>query len=308
MYNIINIFEKYPIYNLIKLNFVNTIKDNMRLKKGIVFCTLVCLALLDTSCSTYKRIPYFTDVSDSANIAVRTVEFSEPVIQYDDILSITVNTLDAGGASLLSMPTTSLPSGGSGMGGGSLGSLSSLTGGGGGALALPSNATYRVDKSGAIDVPLIGKLIVSGITTAKLKELVLSKVSEYYKNPTVDVRFANFRITVLGEVMRPSTFTFSNEKVTIFDALGQAGDLSIFGKRENVLLIRDSAETKRMVRLNLNSKDLISSPYFFLKQNDILYVEPTKAKIAALDATQTRNYAILSAVISLLIIIATRVQ
>ena len=294
MYNIINIFEKYPIYNLIKLNFVNTIKDNMRLKKGIVFCTLVCLALLDTSCSTYKRIPYFTDVSDSANIAVRTVEFSEPVIQYDDILSITVNTLDAGGASLLSMPTTSLPSGGSGMGGGSLG--------------LPSNATYRVDKSGAIDVPLIGKLIVSGITTAKLKELVLSKVSEYYKNPTVDVRFANFRITVLGEVMRPSTFTFSNEKVTIFDALGQAGDLSIFGKRENVLLIRDSAETKRMVRLNLNSKDLISSPYFFLKQNDILYVEPTKAKIAALDATQTRNYAILSAVISLLIIIATRVQ
>ena len=259
---------------------------------------ILVLSVLICSCTTYKSIPYFKDVSDSANLYVNTQAFSEPTVQYDDILSISINTMDPTNSSALTMSTGSSAS--SMLSG--LSSSSSVSN----SVSMPTSATYRVDKVGNIDIPLIGKFNVVGKTTSQIKDIVLQKVGDYFKTPTIDVRFNNFRITVLGEVMRPSTFTFSNEKVTIFDALGQAGDLSIFGKRDNLLLIRDSAGIKQMVRLNLNSKSLIASPYFYMKQNDVLYVEPTKAKIAALDAVQTKYISIASGVLSLLIIFATR--
>ena len=255
---------------------------------------IICISLF--SCTTYKNIPYFKDVSDSANIYINTTEFSEPLVQYDDILSISINTLDGSSSTMLSMPSSSSAS---------TGLISGLSNGAN-TVAVPYSASYRVDKTGNIDVPLIGKLNVLGKTTSQIKDAILAKTLEYFKTPTVDVRFSNFRITVLGEVTKPSAYTFSNEKVTIFDALGQAGDLSIFGKRDNVLLIRDSVGKKQMVRLNLNSKSLISSPYFYLRQNDVVYVEPTKDKIAALDAVQTKYISIASGVLSLLIIFATR--
>jgi len=134
-------------------------------------------------------------------------------------------------------------------------------------------------------------------------------VDKYYTTSTVDVRFNNFKITVIGEVNRPSTFIVPNEEVTILDALGMAGDLTIYGKRDNVLLIRkDTGNVKKLVRLNLNSKDLITSPYFYMKQNDILYVQPDKSKAYSLDAYRTRNYTIAASLLSLLIVIATRVN
>jgi len=177
---------------------------------------------------------------------------------------------------------------------------------GGSSFALPVNSSYRVNKDGNIDVPLIGKLVASGLTTSQLKDSIQKRLTVYYKVPTVDVRFANFRVTVLGEVLKPGTFTVPNEKLTVLDALGLSGDLTIFGKRTNVLLIRDSADYKQMVRLDLNSKKIISSPYYYLRQNDVIYIEPTDAKIANLDAVQNRYITIASAVLSLLIIFATR--
>jgi len=274
--------------------------------KLFIFVSIICWNL--TSCTSYKNIPYFRDISDTSNINVSISSFTEPIIQYDDILSISINTLD-GGSSILSMPSI----GGSGAGTSGMSGIASMAsmasmGGITSPLSLPASSNYRVDKSGKIEIPLIGSFSVNGITTSKLKDLIKIKVTEFYKNPTVDVRFANFKVTVLGEVMRPSTYIFANEKVSILDALGLAGDLTIFGKRENLLLIRDSASVRQLVRINLNSKDILSSPYYYLKQNDILYAEPTKAKIAALDATQTRNYSIISAVLSVIIIIATRVK
>ena len=122
----------------------------------------------------------------------------------------------------------------------------------------------------------------------------------------MQVRFANFKITVLGEVNRPATYTVPNEKVTVLDALGLAGDLTIYGKRENVLLVRDQGGQKELVRLNLNESEVFSSSYFYLRQNDVIYVEPGKAKAAANNAARTQAFAIIGSVLSVLIVALTR--
>ncbi len=274
----------------------------MQLKNSICLF-IVTLCLFNTSCVTYKNIPYFKDVSDSANILVSTNKFVEPLVQYDDILSISISTLDIQSNVALNMPSASMSSssGASALMGGS-GASSAAS------LPLSSSATYRVNSKGEIDLPLIGKLHVGGLTTKSVKDTIQIKLSEFYKIPTVDVRFANFRITVLGEVQRPGTYSIPNEKITIFDALGLSGDLTIFGKRENILIIRDSGDKKNMVRLDLKTKSIVSSSYFYLKQNDVIYVEPTQAKIAILDSVQNKYIAIASAVLSVLIILATRLK
>jgi polysaccharide export outer membrane protein len=131
---------------------------------------------------------------------------------------------------------------------------------------------------------------------------------KYVKNPIVNVKFNNFKVTVLGEVLKPATYIMPTEKVTVLDALGQAGDLTIYGRRENILVIRDSLDKKNMVHLNLNSKDIMSSPYFYLQPNDVIYVEPNKSKAASTDAVRNRNITIIASVLSLLIVVATRVN
>jgi polysaccharide export outer membrane protein len=167
---------------------------------------------------------------------------------------------------------------------------------------------FLVNKEGYIEIPLLGRFYLAGLTTIQAEDSISKRASLYYKLPTVYVRFANFKVTVLGEVLRPGSYIVPNEKATIFDALGYAGDLTIFAKRENALLIRDSGNQTRLVRLNLNSKDIVKSDYFYLKQNDVIYVEPTKAKLANLDAVQNKNYAIIGAILSVLIIAGTRLK
>jgi len=233
----------------------------------------------------------------SKPIVVKTVPFKEPIIQGDDILSINIQTIDPQANLIFSQPSISS-------------SASSATaalglGGGGGTQQVTG---YLVDKEGNVQIPIIGKVKLAGLTTIIARDSVTNRLQKFYKDPIVDVRFANFKITVLGEVLKPGAYTVPNERTSILDALGLAGDLTIYGRRENVLLIRDSSDQKQMVRLNLNSKNLISSPYFYLKQSDIVYVEPNKAKAAALDAAKTRNYAIAASIITLLIVVATRVK
>jgi polysaccharide export outer membrane protein len=114
------------------------------------------------------------------------------------------------------------------------------------------------------------------------------------------------KITVLGEVLRPSTYVLPNEKTSVLDALGLAGDLTIYGKRENVLLIRETSGEKVFVRLNLNSKDVFNSPYFYLKQNDVLYVEPNKGKAASLNLARTQTIALVGTALTVLITLISR--
>src|SRR5690606_31646489 len=124
--------------------------------------------------------------------------------------------------------------------------------------------------------------------------------------PNIQVRFVNFKVTVMGEVAKPATYAFQSEKVSILDAIGMAGDLTIYGKRENVLLIRDSPEGKEMIRFNLNKTDFFRSPYYFLRQNDVVYIEPNKSKVATTDAARTRSIAIFTSIASVITIVIAR--
>lgn len=233
------------------------------------------------------------DLSDTAQIAIATASYKAPTIQPDDILTITVQTIDGTATIVLNQGNTPTPAVGS--------STSNPTG-------QQVTAGYLVDKDGNIEMPIIGKSNLVGLTSAKAREVLRNKLSMYYKNVTVDVRFANFKVTVLGEVSKPATYIVPNERITLLDALGLAGDLTVFGKRENILLIRDSVGHKTLTRLNLNDSRVLTSPYFFLRQNDVVYVEPNKAKIANLDASRNRDITIISAALSLLVVVLTRVK
>jgi polysaccharide export outer membrane protein len=217
-------------------------------------------------------------------------EFKEPIIKPDDILSITIQTID---------PTTTA----------AVNQVSAMPAVG----ASSANPTgqqvitgFLVDKNGNVGIPMLGTMKLAGLTTYQARQLVEEKASRFFKEPTVQVRFANYKITVIGEVARPATYTVPNEKVTLLDAIGLAGDLTIYGKRENVLLIRDNGGQKEFARFNLNSSDIFKSEYFYLKQNDVVYVEPGKGKVAANNAARTQTFAILGSLLSVILVAISR--
>lgn len=250
---------------------------------------IITVAITFASCATTKNIPYFQDVADSTKQKIiADAEYKDPVIIPDDILSVTIVTID---------PTTAAPVNQ--------------------AANVPVSATtgtqqqvpgLLVDKDGNISLPIIGTVKVGGLTTFQAKALIKTKAEQFFKDPDVQLRFANFKVTVIGEVAHPSAFIIPNEKVSVLDALGLAGDLTIYGRRENVLLIRENNGQKELIRLNLNSSDLFKSPYFYLKQNDVLYVEPNRSKIVAADAQQTRVITIAASIASALLILLIRLK
>jgi polysaccharide export outer membrane protein len=135
-----------------------------------------------------------------------------------------------------------------------------------------------VSKAGTIQLPLIGEFKIEGMTIEDAQTSIASELNKNVKNPVVEVQLVNFKITVIGEVNKPSSFIIPDEKVNVLEALGLAGDMTVYGKRENVLIIRNEGTTKLMKRLNLNKLESMNSPYFYLKQNDIVYVEPDRSK------------------------------
>lgn len=261
---------------------------------------MITISITIFSCTSYKKISYFKDVSsDSAfvfthgqNIPVAT--YTALTIVPDDILKVSLTTLDtevngAANISSTNSVTTALANG------------------------LPSAAKnadgYLVDKDGNIEIPVLGKIQVVGLTITQAQQQVLKKALIFYNKPTVNIRLTNFKVTVLGEVLKPGTYIADGERVSVLDALGLAGDLTIYGKRENLLLIRqEGVDNKKMIRMNLNDTKMLASPYFYLKQGDILYVEPSKGKAAATDMASTKNYAIAGSILSLLVVLLTRVK
>lgn len=140
---------------------------------------------------------------------------------------------------------------------------------------------YLVDNNGEIDFPVLGKIKVTGMTTRECEALLRDKLKPYLKEtPLVTVSSSNYKFSVLGEVNHPGTYTVKDEKVTIFEAIAQAGDMTLFSIRDDVQLLREDSEGRRqVVHLNLNDADITQSPYFYLQQNDVIYVKPTKAKV-----------------------------
>ncbi|WP_243749235.1 polysaccharide biosynthesis/export family protein [Mucilaginibacter agri] len=156
---------------------------------------------------------------------------------------------------------------------------------------------YEVDRAGNINFPVIGKIKLIDLTKEEASDKLYNALNGYVKNPIVNVRFLNFRVTIIGEVNKPATFNIQNDQVSVLEALGLAGDLTLYGRRENVLLIRQTGNDRTMVRLDLNNKDILNSPYFYLQQNDVLYVEPDKSKLQLTNNTRTTSIIVASATI-----------
>jgi polysaccharide biosynthesis/export protein len=256
-------------------------------------CFLISIVFL-TSCASTKNVAYFQDISMAKESELsNTAKFTDPVIQSDDILSISIFTIDPATNMVVNQAATQAIST-------SVGSVASLGG------ATPPTSGFLVDKNGEIDLSVVGKVKVLGLTTFQARDLIKEKAAIVYTNPNIQVRFANFKVTVLGEVNRPASYIVPNERVSILDALGLAGDLTIFGKRENVTLIRDNGGKKEFARLNLNSKEVFNSPYYYLKQNDVLYVEPNRGKAASLNQARTQTFAVIGSALSVLVVLFTR--
>ena len=268
---------------------------NPRLIRTLTFLGFACYLLMCASCTSYKTIPYFQNVSDSSQVyrngvLVPTVAYEDIRIQPNDILNITIQTID---------PQVNNVMGSANVASGTQASAADIA---------AETTGYLVDKNGEIELPIAGKIKVGGMTTAEAKENVRLKAMKYYKEPVVNVRIMNFKVTVLGEVTKPGAYLINGEKATILDALGQAGDMSIFGTRTNVLLARQEGDKQKMVRFDLNKTDIFQSPYFYLKQGDVLYVQPSKGKAAANDGAMLRTYTIITSTLSLLVVIITRVN
>lgn len=254
------------------------------------------ISLIFLSCSSPKNITYFRDIPDTiARKSISQIGYNPLVIKPDDIIQVSIQTMDPVATTMLNQSsTTATPA--------------TTAPAQQGPTASSPISGYLVDKDGFIILPLVGKVGVNGKTTAEVRDIIQAKAAEFYRDPVVSVRFANFRITVLGEVTRPSTYIMPNEKVTVLDALGMAGDLTIFGKRENVLLIRETPNNKEFVRLNLNDSKIFTSPYYYLQQGDVIYVEPNKNRIASTDVNQVKRITILTSVLTLLVVIVTRIK
>jgi polysaccharide export outer membrane protein len=250
---------------------------------------MLFLVSIFSSCVSNKQIAYFQDIQTVNQAKLENaVKFTEPVIQTDDILSINIFTLNPQTGVVVNQAANT-PA----LGGNTNNSLATQSTG------------FLVDKNGEIELSLVGKIPVAGLTTFQARELIREKVGVFYKEPNVQLRFANFKVSVLGEVNAPSAYTLPNEKVSILDALSLAGDLTIYGKRDNVLIVRDNNGKKEFGRLNLNSSDIFNSPFYYLKQNDVIYVEPNKRKVAATNSAQINTISVLASVLSVVILAIT---
>ncbi len=237
------------------------------IKGAVIACMLFML-----SCSAPKKVPYMVDAETiPVEVLARMNPITEPVVMPGDLLNIEVSStnmvavapfnkgkyINSEGEIVNNANTTNNSS-------------------------RMENSTnfYLVDKDGDIDFPIVGKLHIGGMNKSQIEEVIQSELCPKYlkEKPSVDIRFMNFRVTMLGAVNSPGVIVSDNERLNILEAIAKAGDLNIRGERENIMLIRTYADGKREIaRLNIHDKDILLSPYFNLQQNDIIYVQPNSS-------------------------------
>ncbi len=243
------------------------------------------LAMLLGSCGSVKhhQIIQFEQVADQL-----TLIDSHPVLKIadDDILDITVSSRNVENVAAFAQAAELR--------------------GDAGERAFGLQRGYRVDEQGMINLPFIGPVKASEKTIIELRHEITDKLSAYVPDASVQIRYLNFRVTLLGEVTRPNTYTIPNERLTLLEALGMAGDFTSYAKRDSVLVIRERGGQREFVRLNTQKDSLFASPYFYLKPNDIIYVEPLKAKKFATQGDFVQRYApVLYPLVALLTAIIT---
>lgn len=237
---------------------------NNRTRLLLVLCIIFFAA---SACNTYKNIPYFQNVDRSNTVNEKIDNYSPLTIQKQDILGIMVTSLNPDAWK----DDTAKPNG------------------------------YLVDMDGNIQLPLIGSIKAEGLTTNELHQQIEAKLTTYLKEPSVNVRIINFKISVIGDVAHPNVYQIPNERVTVPEALGLAGDLNITGIRNNVLLIREVNGNRQFINIDLTTADLFKSPYYYLKNNDVIYVQPDKTKSNSGD----RSYRTISLILATLSLVAT---
>ena len=235
---------------------------------------LLGVLLLLTGCTSYQKIPYLQDF-ETVNATEELTAMYDAHIRPKDLLTITVNTTDPEAAAPFNLTVQSAAN-------------SNLTQWVTQQAALQQ---YLVDNQGNIDFPVLGELHLGGLSMNEAESMIREKLQPFLKEtPIVTVRMVNYKISVLGEVAKPGTFIINNEKVNVLEALAMAGDMTIWGLRDNVKLVREEENGKRnIVVLDLNRADIVKSPYYHLQQNDILYVSPNKTKAKNSDTGQSTS-------------------
>jgi polysaccharide export outer membrane protein len=267
-------------------------RDDLKTIRNYIFSFfLVTLLFLLSSCGNTKKIVYFNGVHDET-IKTKYPPNVESIIQLNDLLSITVSSANPAASAIFNAPNESTPT------------TSSAT-----SYGNTLTVGYLVNLNGDILFPVLGKIHAAGLTKTQLQSLLTRQLidSKQLIDPIVTIRQLNFRVSVLGEVTKPGVFTTPNEKISLLEALSFAGDITIYGKRDNVLLIReDDKGDKLIVRIDLTSQSLFTSPYYYLKSNDVIYVEPSQNRVSKEKAAQLTP--IILSVISLAIIIVNAVE
>lgn len=238
------------------------------------------IGLFIAGCGNSRNLVYFNNLPDTAVYLAQAPAVPEPIIQAGDILRIRVNSLNAETNRLFNTGTLQTDPEQTRNASADEGNVSA--------------EGYLVNADGYISFPVVGQVRLAGLTIEQARIQIKGLVEQYAKDAIINIRFANFKITVVGEVKRPATFTVPNDRINIIEALGLAGDLTEFGKRDNILLIREEDGQRTLARINLNDKETLISPYFYLKQNDVLYVQPTQYR----DPSGDRTLRILTAVFS----------
>lgn len=255
------------------------------------FFSFLVAAVLLVSCSSKQTVlPYFTDLQYPEGV-IETMEYS-PDIQPDDELLITVNSSVPEATAHYNLPLSNPATQGE--------ILMAST---------PRQQTFIVDSKGDIVLPVIGTVHAAGMSTEALQEKLTEMVRKDVSDAIVRVQLVNFTVVVAGEVSRPSTIKVNRNRFSILDALGAAGDLTPYGERTNVLVIREENGARTYARLDLNSSDLLTSPYFYLKQNDYVYVEPNKVRQDNAKYNQDKAYklSVISTIVSASSVVASMV-
>lgn len=263
--------------------------------KNIFFSALI---FFNISCSSYHQVPYFQDL-DHRKITQENIDNYSPLkIQAGDLLGINVNSLS---------PTNEFNSANQ--------RAKADEGGGGFGKANPPMGTenvagnpvfgYRINQQGEVALPYLGKMKIAGLSTDEMAAKLTPLLEQYLKQPIVSVRILNFKISVMGDVLRPDVFTVQNERITIIEALGLAGDLNVTAKRKNVLLIREYDGKREYLPIDLTSKKIFSSPYYYLQNNDVIYVEPDRTKYAPVDRGYRTFTTVLAAISAAGVVVTT---
>ena len=268
-------------------------KSQIKTSRIFKVISLFVLAIL-SSCASRQNVVYFQDEAITSALENQNSNF-ELRYKTDDLLTINVSSSQAFDSEGLDVTKPfNLPAV----------SYNSTVIDAQGSLKMQ---TYLVDANGYIEFPVLGELKLGGLTKGEANNLLKSKLNTYIKSPLVNIRLANFTVSVLGEVKNPGTFTIQDERVSLLEALGLAGDLTIYGRRDNIILIREVNGEKQYAKLDLRSINIMNSPNYYLTQNDVIYIEPNSARVRSSSYNQN-NGIIISAIGTLATIAAILIK